>query len=301
MKPTLLVLAAGMGSRYGGLKQLDRLGPSDETITDYSIYDAIKAGFGKVVFVIRKSFEKEFKEAFVDNLKDKIEIELVFQELDNLPAGVSTFDEREKPWGTGHAIWVAKEAISTPFAVINADDFYGANAFKVMADFLISKENSKGEYSMCGYMLGNTLSKFGSVSRGVCKVKDGNMLESVDELTKISQASDGNIFNDDNGSKTPLTGKEYVSMNFWGFTNDIFAHLQEKFILFMNEKGRELKSEFYIPFVVDELMHEGKASTEVLPCNAKWFGVTYKEDKENAVSELKSLVEQGLYPENLWA
>lgn len=298
MKPTLLILAAGMGSRYGGLKQLDRLGPSGETIMDYSVYDAIRAGFGKVVFVIRKSFEKEFREIFVDKLQDKIEVELVFQELDNVPAGITFPEERTKPWGTGHAILVAKDKVQEPFVVINADDFYGAEAYAETAKFLVSNANEK-EYAMCGYKLGKTLSDFGSVSRGVCKTDENGFLITVTERHGIVKKDDV-VTHTLNEEKHELKDSDIVSMNFWAFHPSIFLHLEEKFTAFMKENAGELKSEFYIPFVVDDLMQENKVKTTVLKSEANWFGVTFKEDRPATVDKIAKLVSEGVYPAKLW-
>lgn len=298
MKPTLLILAAGMGSRYGGLKQLDTLGPSGETIMDYSVYDAIRAGFGKVVFVIRKSFEKEFREVFVSKLEGKIEVELVFQELDNLPEGIEYNKDRVKPWGTGHAILVAKDAVMEPCAVINADDFYGAEAYETMARFLTA-EASESTYSMCGYLLGKTLSDFGSVSRGVCQMDDKGFLVTVNERTSITKEN-GNITYTEGDEKFPLSEKDVVSMNFWGFHPSIFEHLNEKFTAFARANADNPKAEFYIPFVVDDLMKEGKVSSKVLQSEASWFGVTYQEDRPATVEKLNKLVAEGKYPSKLW-
>ncbi len=294
MKPTLMVLAAGMGSRYGGLKQLDQLGPGGETIMDYSVYDAMRAGFGKVVFVIRKSFEKEFREIFVDKLAGKIDVELVFQELDNLPLGFNLPPERTKPWGTGHAILVAKNAINTPFAVINADDFYGAEAYQSAYHFLTSQV-SPNEYAMCGYQLGNTLSDFGSVSRGICQIDNEQYLEEVNERTSIAKEN-GHITYAIGEHKFPLSDSDVVSMNFWGFHPSLFDHLNEKFTAFLKAQGDQLKSEFYIPLVVDDLMKEGKVRTKVLESDAKWFGVTYQEDRPSTIDKLNELVKAGMYP-----
>ncbi len=298
MKPTLIVLAAGMGSRYGGLKQLDNLGPSGETIMDYSVFDAIRAGFGKVVFVIRKSFEKDFREIFVKKLSGKIDVELVFQELDNIPDGLSYNTERVKPWGTGHAILVAKNVVNEPFAVINADDFYGAEAYVELSRFLTNQINDK-EYAMCGYQLGNTLSDFGTVSRGVCKTDADGYLQQINERTSILKEN-GKISYEDNGKKHPLKEDDVVSMNFWGFTPGLFNYLEEKFTAFLKEDADNLKAEIYIPFVVDDLMKEGKIKTKVLKSDASWFGVTYKEDRPVAVKKLQMLIDEGKYPEKLW-
>lgn len=298
MKPTLVVLAAGMGSRYGGLKQLDKLGPSGETIMDYSVYDAIRAGFGKVVFVIRKSFEQDFREIFVSKLEGKIEVELVFQELNNIPEGITFPEERTKPWGTGHAILVAKDAVKEPFVVINADDFYGAEAYQETADFLNSKA-SEAEYAMCGYQLGKTLSDFGSVSRGVCQTDADGYLETVVERTSITKEN-GIVTYTQDDEKHQLSENDIVSMNFWGFHPSIFMHLEEKFTEFIKANSDDIKSEFYIPFVVDDLMKEGKVKTNVLKSESTWFGVTYQEDRPATVDKIKALVDSGKYPEKLW-
>ena len=298
MKPTLLILAAGMGSRYGGLKQLDHLGTSGETIMDYSVFDAVRAGFGKVVFVIRKSFEKEFREMFVSKLEGKIDVKLVFQEIDKIPAGFTVPAERTKPWGTGHAILMAKDVINEPFAVINADDFYGAGAFEVMAKFLTNGVSAT-EYAMCGYQLCKTLSDFGTVSRGICSVDDNGFLTDIKERTSIERKN-GKIIFTENETEVELDENAPVSMNFWGFAPNLFDYLEEKFSAFLSANADKPKSEFYIPFVVDDLMKEGKVKTKVLPANATWFGVTYKEDRPATVAKIAELVKQGLYPVKLW-
>jgi len=289
-----------MGSRYGGLKQLDHLGPSGETIMDYSVYDALGAGFDKIVFIIRRSFEKEFREKFIDKLRGKAEIKLAFQELDNIPDNISYRPDREKPWGTAHAVWTARNIINEPFAMINADDFYGREAFVAMAEFLKKKQNTTdNQYAMCGYKLINTLSEHGSVSRGVCTVKD-NYLITVEEHTHISISDKGKIVNRQDESEKILDADSIVSMNFWGFTPGLFRFLNEKLRQFLLSNSMELKSEMYIPFVVDELIKESNAVVEVLDCNAMWFGITHKEDKEKAVRNLSELVKNGYYPDNLW-
>jgi len=298
MKPTLLILAAGMGSRYGGLKQLDHLGTSGETIMDYSVFDAVRAGFGKVVFVIRKSFEKEFREMFVSKLEGKIDVKLVFQEIDKIPVGFTVPAERTKPWGTGHAILMAKDVINEPFAVINADDFYGAGAFEVMAKFLTNGVSAT-EYAMCGYQLCKTLSDFGTVSRGICSVDDNGFLTDIKERTSIERKN-GKIIFTENETEVELDENVPVSMNFWGFAPNLFDYLEEKFSAFLSANADKPKSEFYIPFVVDDLMKEGKVKTKVLPANATWFGVTYKEDRPATVAKIAELVKQGLYPVKLW-
>ncbi len=296
MKTTLLILAAGMGSRYGGIKQLDPVGPSGETIMDYSIYDALQAGFDKIVFVIRKSFEQQFTELIVKKLDPLAEIQLAFQEIDNLPAGYDFSPKREKPWGTGHAIWTAREQIQEPFAMINADDYYGREAFLTMADFLKHKApGNPSHFAMCGYKLENTLSEHGTVSRGVCVTKD-NLLQSIEEHTRISRKESGVISDTGGETEKVLKPDTSVSMNFWGFTPAIFDHLENKLHTFLNDYAQDEKKELYIPFVVDDLIREKKATVKVLPSHAQWFGVTYREDKEMAVKKLKELTGQDFYP-----
>jgi len=300
MKPTLLILAAGMGSRYGGLKQVDKLGPSGETILEYSIYDAIKAGFGKIVFVIRKDIELAFKEAFGNKFSDKIKVEYVFQELNVLPEGFELNPQRSKPWGTAHAVWVAKDVINEPFAVINADDFYSTDAFKTIANFFASLCSETNIYAMVGYQLVNTLSEFGTVSRGVCSHDADRNLTGVVERTAIEK-KDGKIqFIDENKQIQSLTGNEIVSMNFWGFTPSFFSYAEEMFKEFLTLHGDEIKSEFYIPTVVNNLIVSGQANAKVLQSSAKWFGVTYQEDKAFSQEKLNELVANAEYPNNLW-
>jgi UTP-glucose-1-phosphate uridylyltransferase len=300
IKPTLLVLAAGMGSRYGSLKQVDKLGPSGETITDYSIYDAIRAGFGKVVFVIRKSIEADFKEVF-HKFNNKIEVEYVYQELDNVPEGIKVPADRQKPWGTGHAVMVAVENIKTPFAVINADDFYGAGSFQTIANHLSKIYSDDIEtYCMVGYKLENTLSEHGHVSRGVCRTTEENILKSIVERTQIQRINEKIVYKEAEEIWKPLTGNEIVSMNFWGFPPTVFKNLKEKFKVFIENNYQNLKAEFYLPFAVNDLINEGKAKVSVLQTPDLWFGVTYKEDKETTISKLHELVNKGIYPENLW-
>lgn len=300
MKPTLFILAAGMGSRYGGLKQLDGLGPNGETIMDYSVYDAVRAGFGKVVFVIRESFEKDFREIVLSKYEGIIPTEVVFQELSKVPAGTTYNPERTKPWGTNHAVMMGEDVIHEPFAVINADDFYGKESFEVMARFLESIVGKSNEYAMLGYRLKNTLSDSGTVARGICEVDENNKLTHVVERTSIIRKDGVIVFTDENGVDTPLAENAPVSMNFWGLTPDYFNYSKEMFIEFLNEKGQELKSEFYIPLVVNNLIVEGKASCEVLDTTADWFGVTYAEDRSEVVEKIKKLIEDGIYPEKLY-
>jgi UTP-glucose-1-phosphate uridylyltransferase len=300
MKPTLFVLAAGMGSRYGGLKQLDGLGPNGETIMDYSIYDAIKAGFGKVVFVIRTSFEADFKTVVLDKFKDLIDTDLVFQEIDSVPEGCTYTAEREKPWGTNHAVLMGKGAINEPFAVINADDFYGQESFAVLADFLRSVVGKKNEYCMVGYRVGNTLSESGAVSRGVCVVDENGLLQNVVERTHIEEKGGTINYKDDNGEEVTLLPTTPVSMNMWGFTPDYFDYSEEIFREFLVENGQKLKSEYYIPLAVNDLIVQKKVTCKVLDTPSKWFGVTYAEDRSQVVLKLNELVRKGVYPNKLY-
>lgn len=301
MKPTLFVLAAGMGSRYGGLKQLDGLGPNGETIMDYSIYDAIRAGFGKVVFVIRRVFEADFREKIVSKYADRIPVEIVFQELDNLPAGFKVPEGREKPWGTNHAVLMGKDVIHEPFAVINADDYYGRESFQVLADYLKSIEGTEGKYAMVGYRVSNTLSESGSVARGVCETNEQGFLTKVTERTKILREEDGVIRFIEEDGKTALDENTPVSMNMWAFTPDYFRYSEQCFVEFLKEHGNELKSESYIPTLVDELIHSGKATCRVLDTPSRWFGVTYATDRPQVVEKFAQLVKDGVYPSPLFA
>ena len=299
MKPTLVVLAAGMGSRYGGLKQVDGLGPNGETIIDYSVYDAMRAGFGKVVFIIRKSIEADFMAAFGNRFSDKIKVELVFQELDVLPKGFTCPADRVKPWGTGHAVWVAKDAVKEPFAVINADDFYGRHSFAQLAE-AFKGVAATGESFMVGFKLKNTLSEEGTVSRGVCSVDSKSNLVDVVEHTKIGHEG-SSIFNtEDDGSKKPLSGDSIVSMNFWGFTPDFFEYTERFMKDFLKDNLNNPKSEFYIPLVVNKLLEEKKAVCKVLTTESEWFGVTYAGDKPKVMAQLQSLADAGVYPTPLW-
>ena len=300
-KPTLLILAAGMGSRYGGLKQLDKMGPSGETIMDYSVYDAINAGFGKIVFVIRNSFRKEFEERVSGKYGNNIEVAFAAQELDMLPAGFTLNPERVKPWGTGHAVMVAKDHVNTPFAVINADDYYGHNSFNIIAGYLNSVSGKYGAFSMVGFKAGNTLSESGTVSRGVCTTDNQGYLVGVEEHHKIKREPDGNIIGE-NGSGVLVNIPEncYVSMNMWGFTPDIFEEGNSLFREFISKKGNEIGSEFYIPYVVNRLLENGYAKCRVLETPDSWFGVTYKEDRESVSKTILGLVSNGTYPSPLF-
>jgi len=301
MKPTLLVLAAGMGSRYGSLKQIDPVGPGGETIIDYSIYDAVRAGFGKVVFIIRKSFEQDFKDIFISKLSPHIPVEYVFQEIDKVPEGFQIPAERTKPWGTAHAILMAKDIIHEPFAVINGDDFYGAGAFKTMADYLVSlNPDTQNQYSLVGYQVGNTMSEHGSVSRGICLADDNEFLVSVTERTNIQYTQGGIAYTDSEGNFVFLDPQTLVSMNFWGFTPEYFKQTGPMFIEFLKANGNSPKAEFYIPSAIDELINNSKAKVKVLRSDARWFGVTYKEDKPLVIEKLAQLIKSGTYPAQLW-
>ncbi len=300
VKPTLLVLAAGMGSRYGSLKQMDGVGPGDEAIIDYSIYDAIRAGFGKVVFVIRHAFEKEFREIFTpERFGGKIEVEFVFQELDKLPAGFSVPEGRQKPWGTNHAVMMAAGVIDTPFAVINADDFYGKNSYQIIGDYLRSVEGEKGKYCNVGYQVKNTLSDFGTVSRGVCEVDAEDNLVSMVERMAI-QRKEGRIVYTLDDKDYPLEENTPVSMNLFGFTPDYFTYSEEYFKTFLQENAANIKAEFYIPTMVNKLVSEGTATLKILRTDSEWFGVTYKEDRPMVVERIRKLIAEGVYPERLW-
>ncbi|MBR3826414.1 MAG: nucleotidyltransferase [Alistipes sp.] len=300
VKPTLLVLAAGMGSRYGSLKQMDGVGPNGEAIIDYSVYDAIRAGFGKVVFVIRHSFEADFKEVFnAERFGGKIAVEYVFQELDYLPEGFTLPDGRQKPWGTNHAVMMAANVINEPFAVINADDFYGREAYATISEYLQTLEGTEGRYCMVGYQVNKTLSENGTVSRGVCTVDDEGNLRGMVERTQIERVN-GTILFHDGGADEPLAEDTPVSMNLFGFTPDYFRHSEAYFKEFLAENIDNLKSEFYIPRMVNKLISEGTATMRVLKTTSDWFGVTYKEDKPLLMAKLEELIERGLYPRNLW-
>lgn len=298
MKPTLLVLAAGMGSRYGGIKQMDAFGPSGETIIDYSIYDAIQSGFGKIVFIIRESFADDFKALFEPKIADRIETEYVYQEMEYGLGNYKMPGERSKPWGTAHAVLCGREVINEPFAVINADDFYGRDAFAKAAGFL-TNEVSTDKYCIIGYELGNTVSPHGSVSRGVCQIDADKNLIDIVERTKIF-ARDGKIYYTESGMEVPLPADTPVSMNFWGFHPDVFDFIEEEFHLFLQQFGAEPKAEFFIPLVGDAFVNKGKGAIKVIPTGAKWFGVTYKEDAPLVKESIGTLVKDGIYMENIW-
>lgn len=310
MKPTLLVLAAGMGSRYGGLKQMDGLGPNGETIIDYSIFDAVNAGFGKVVYIVREYFREEFEESVrkkYSNVKciDGQPLEFVFvtQELDKIPAGFELNPERQKPWGTAHAILMAKDTIHEPFAVINGDDYYGKESFKVLGDWLRSHKDSKGVYSIIGFELDNTLSESGGVSRGICFYDESCHLTDIAEHLNIAKEADGKVYGDNsvNGeTHIELNGKDLCSMNMWGFTPDYFEKSEKIFIDFLKKNNSELKKEYYIPYAVDCMIKAGEAECEVLSTPSHWFGVTYKEDRPAVVAKFKEFAAKGVYPTPLY-
>jgi len=301
MKPTLFVLAAGMGSRYGGLKQLDGLGPNGETIMDYSIFDAIRGGFGKIVFVIRRDFEQDFRDKVLSKYEGHIPTELVFQAIDDLPEGFTCPADRAKPWGTNHAVLMGKSVINEPFAVINADDFYSRDAFAVMGKWLSElPEGSTGKYSMVGFRICNTLSENGTVARGVCGKNEAGMLTDVVERTEIMRVDGTICYKDENGEWQPVGEETPVSMNFWGFTPDYFQYSEAQFVDFLKENIDKPKSEFFIPLVVDTLINSGKATCEVLDTTAKWFGVTYAADRPGTVEKIQALVDAGEYPNKLF-
>ena len=304
MKPTLVVLAAGMGSRYGGLKQVDPVGPSGEAILDYSVFDAHRAGFGKVVFIIRKDIEDVFRKQVGAKYEGLLPVEYAFQDINDLPAPYVVSEGRAKPWGTAHAIRAARNVVKEPFAAINADDFYGRDAFARLGAFLDKSgdvaPNAPLRFAMVGYKLDLTLSDNGHVARGICSVTPEGRLAAVTEMTKIIRTPDGaeNIENPD--APVKLTGEERVSMNLWGFTPELFTALEERFPAWLAKNGSEAKSEWYIPFVVDEMIHEGKATVDMLPTESSWFGVTYREDKPFVTSSIRALVDAGEYPQSLF-
>jgi len=300
MKPTLLVLAAGMGSRYGGNKQLDEVGPSGETIIDYSIYDAIRAGFGRIVFVIRRDIEEQVKERFVERLDGKIEVDYVFQEITNLPEGVKVAPDRAKPWGTSHAILVTKDKIREPFGVINADDYYGVDSFKILRDFLVN-DKDPNNYCIVGYKLGNTLSDHGHVNRGVCKVNEKGFLSHIVETRQIEKTKSGALAPGSNGDPVVFTGNEVVSMNLWGFKPSCYDFLEEEFRNFINNHGMDPKSELDIPTSVDRYVKSGEITIQILMSNERWFGVTYREDKPFVVESIKKMIRKGIYPARIYS
>ena len=300
-KAALVIMAAGIGSRFGGgIKQLAPVGPNGEIIMDYSIFDAIRGGFGKIVFVIRKTFEQDFREKIISKYENHIPVEVVFQDLDNLPEGFTCPEGRQKPWGTNHAVLMGKDVIKEPFAVINADDFYGRDSFAVLGAWLTNIAGKKNEYCMVGYRVGNTLSESGSVARGVCETNEAGYLTGVVERTAIEKI-DGEIqFKDENGNKVVLEENTPVSMNMWGFTPDYFQYSEEYFKEFLKENISNLKCEYFIPLMVNKLITEGTATVKVLDTTSKWFGVTYAADRQGVVDKIQALVDAGEYPNKLF-
>jgi dTDP-glucose pyrophosphorylase len=301
MHTTLLILAAGMGSRYGGMKQVDPFGPSGETITDYSIYDAVKAGFERFVFVISPKMEEDFKTNYIKKFPSHLQVDYVIQSLENLPKGYKLPEDRVKPWGTAHAVLMAKDAINEPFAVINADDYYGRKSYKIMNHFLAqTSEEAPGNYCMVGFELQKTVSEHGSVARGICQVNDKGFLSGMVERTNIYLKSGGIVFEEEDGSVHPLDTQDTVSMNLFGFTPDFFSHIEEDFKGFLKENANNPKAEIYIPYVVNNLLAAGKSTMSVLQTPDSWFGVTYQEDKPRVLKAIRKLVDDGCYPESLW-
>jgi NDP-sugar pyrophosphorylase family protein len=296
-KPALLVLAAGMGSRYGGLKQVEPVGPSGETIVDYSVYDALRAGFGRLIFVIRRNIETAFRQTIAARFDQRLPVDYVFQELDRLPASFTPPPNRRKPWGTGHAILMAREAIREPFGVINADDFYGRHSYELLARHL---QSASPDYAMVGFVLSNTLSEFGSVARGVCRTTPDDFLEEVVELTRIERQAGAVKYTDPAGTVHPLTGAETVSLNLWGFSPTIFTHLHRELVSFLEARRHDQEAEFFIPTVVNTLVSRGQERLKVLRTPDSWFGITYREDRPRVMENIRRLIGQGDYPDKLW-
>jgi len=301
MHTTLLIMAAGMGSRYGGMKQVDAFGPSGETITDYSIYDALKAGFERFVFVISPKMEEDFKTNYIKKFPSHLQVDYVIQSLEDLPEGFDLPENRQKPWGTAHAVLMAKDTINEPFAVINADDYYGRKSYKILNHFLTQTSGeAPGNYCMVGYELQKTISEHGSVARGTCQVNDRGYLSGMVERTNIYLKEGGIVFEEEDGTIHPLDPQDTVSMNLFGFTPDFFLHIEESFKGFLKENANNPKAELYIPYVVNQLLAAGKASMSVLQTPDKGFGVTYQEDKPIVLKAIRKLVDDGCYPESLW-
>ena len=300
MAPSLVILAAGMGSRYGGVKQIDQFGPNGETILDYSIYDALKAGFEKIVFVIRQELEQDFKNVFGPKLENRADVRFVFQELENLPDGFYVPEGRKKPWGTAHAVLVAQKAVQEPFGVINADDFYGQTSYQILADFLNKQTIGSKEYAIVGYRLDKTLSKHGSVSRGVCQVDADGYLQKIIERTKIYRKGEQIVFLDESGNEQAIEGSVHVSMNMMGYAPGFFNYLEHYFKAFLQDSVNDVKAEFFLTWVLDQLINTKKAKVKILSTNEEWFGVTYKEDKPVVKEKIRRLIAEGKYPEKLW-
>lgn len=303
-KPVLIIMAAGMGSRYGGLKQIDPVDQDGHIIMDFSIYDAVKAGFEKVIFIIKKENEQDFRETIGDRMAQRIEVEYVFQDIAALPEGFTVPEGRVKPWGTAHAVLSCLSVVDGPFAVINADDYYGQQAFQMIYDYLASHEDTdRYQYTMVGYLLENTLTENGHVARGVCGINADGKLTEITERVRIEKRADGPAYTEDDGATwTPLAGDTVVSMNMWGFTNSMLPEIRDRFAAFLSENlsKNPLKCEYFLPFVVDELIREDKAEVTVLKSKDRWYGVTYREDKPVVVAAIQSLKDQGLYPQKLW-
>ena len=300
MKPTLVIMAAGVGSRYGGLKQIEPVGPSGEIMLDYSVFDAIRAGFGKVVFIIRHDIEKEFEAVIGSHFSERIPVKYVFQELSDIPRGFSVSADRTKPWGTGHAILQCKDIVKEPFAVINADDFYGKESYRIISDFLQELSPADNTYAMAGFQLGNTLSDYGHVARGICETDANDMLISVKERLKIEKTPEGARYADESDRWVNLTGHEIASMNIFGFTPTIFTWLEQMFPPFLQHALHKPKEEFLIPTVIDILIRKKTITMKVLKTSEKWFGVTYQEDKREVIANIRKLTDAGIYPEQLW-
>lgn len=303
MKPTLVVMAAGLGSRYGGLKQIDAVGPNGEIIIDYSIYDAIKSGFGKVVFIIKKEIEEPFKKAIGDRISKLINTEYAYQEIDGaIPSGYAVPPERTKPWGTAHAVLCCKNIVKTPFAVINADDFYGPTSFTEMSGFLSALQDTKNprRYAMVGFILENTLTDHGTVSRGVCSVSDEGLLANIQERTKIQKFADDAKYTEDGENWIPIPHGSIVSMNLWGLDPSVFEELESNFAVFLKTQGSIPKAEYFLPSVINDMLIKKKATVQVLTSKEKWYGITYREDKPAVVNAINSLIEKGVYPNKLW-
>ena len=300
MSKTLVVLAAGIGSRYGGLKQIEAVGPNGAIVIEYSVYDAIRAGFDRVVCVIRRDIEKDFRDIVSSRFEKYIPVDYVFQDMADLPAGFGVPSDRKKPWGTGHAVLACRDVVKEPFAVINADDFYGRRSYDALGAFLKGVKADSTDYSMVGFTLRNTLSEHGHVARGVCEVDKNGLLTRVVERTNIEKMGAGARFNEADGTHLDLTGDEVVSMNMWGLTPSLFSHLQREFVLFLQKNSEKPKAEFFLPTVVDGLINGGKATARVLSTPELWFGVTYPQDKAVVVEGIRALVEHGVYPEKLW-
>lgn len=302
MNPTLLVLAAGIGSRYGGLKQIDSVGPHGETILDYSLFDATRAGFDRVAFVIRRDIESDFRAAIGKRFEQRMDVAYAFQELDRVPTGFAVPPTRGKPWGTGHAVLMGEDVVSSSFGVINADDFYGADSYRALAAFLRNaQDDDRAHYAMVGFKLRNTLSEHGHVSRGICACDEAAFLRGITEYTRIFKRGEAAAHETEDGASHAFTGDEWASMNMWGFTPSIFGHLRQQFGTFLQSRGQEEKSEFFLPAVVDALTADGRADVRVLTSESNWFGVTYREDKPVVQDSIRRLIQAGDYPERLWA